>query len=135
MSNAPKFRAWDKKLNIFTNYHICDDIILFYDKHTGAWLSSKKYSDRFVLMQSTGLRDRNGIEIFEGDIVNAVRISEEFFDDYVGAIEYDLCEYVIEDEKGTFDPLLNYYCEDTSYELHEITVIGNIYENIELLKK
>lgn len=77
------------------------------------------------LMQYTGLKDKNGIEIYEGDIVNC--------------IECECCGYIgwNDSEAGFY---FNILLEDGRYEeeqlydyVDELEVIGNIYENHELL--
>lgn len=113
-----KFRAWDGLTKKITNYQICDDMVLFFDKHKGCWLKNQK--DRFVLIQYTGLKDKNGKEIYEGDIVVWIdsdgnkRQNKVFF------------------ERGAFR-ICNSYFEISEY--GELEVIGNIYENPELLEE
>lgn len=119
--NNLKFRAWDKTKEIFTNYQIVDDMLYFMDKFTGVWKRDDN-QDRFVLMQSTGLFDKNGVEIFEGDIVSRFnRIVEEV---------------VWNSRKG-------WWAIQTRGEIgltvlaqfiEVVEVIGNIYENKELLR-
>ena len=87
--------------------------------------------DKYVLMQSTGLKDKNGVEIFEGDVVlfsisngfdhlvnvKAIVQESDFHSGLVcKLVDFDL-EYLI-----YYDPVFH-----TDYE-----VIGNIYENPEL---
>lgn len=132
--NNLKFRAWDKKKDIFTNYQIVDNMLYFMDKFTGAWIRDDN-QDRFALMQSTGLKDKNGKEIFEGDIVNCGYLftgspfeEEDDYTEDIGVIKIVNCGAVVK-INGDFECLVDVLnnCED-------FEVIGNIYENKELLE-
>ena len=87
-------------------------------------------SDDCVLMQSTGFRDKNGKEIFEGDIVKVTDGDERtnFPDGGIGTIcgLDEIFMWYIDGQvhNGLFDISQEYYIE----------VIGNIYENQELLE-
>ena len=70
------------------------------------------------LMQYTGLKDKNGNEIYEGDVIR-----HEFEGEYGPYEHRDTVEY----HEGAFYPI----CEKPG---NEFEVIGNIYENPELLK-
>ncbi len=121
----PKFRAWLKYEGCFA-----DSIeSIRYDKET-VFLKWGGFGrgDRFEfyeveLMQSTGLRDKNGQEIFEGDIVR-------FFDSLY-TVFYDIEEgsYRLKphDDRWVVDYMSNFSSEE-SFE-----IIGNIYENKEQL--
>ena len=84
-----------------------------------------RHPERYHLMQYTGLKDKNGVEIYEGDICNCREYEcfgkIEWNEDNAGFYFY----VVVED--GGFD-------EERLYEYaDELEVIGNIYENPELL--
>lgn len=76
--------------------------------------------------QSTGLKDKNGVEIYEGDIVN---IRGGAF--YQGYWEIDEIFEVVYDKYGFL--LKNKDCKESFWIAEEIEVIGNIYENGDLL--
>ncbi len=77
--------------------------------------------------QYTGLKDKNGKEIYEGDIVEwAGYKMEVFWGEDIG-IGYGSCWRPCGDNKG--------YHESMTGFIDEYEVIGNIYDNPELLKK
>lgn len=87
------------------------------------------------IMQSTGLKDRNGVEVFEGDIVERTCIfNEELGEIYTGKVVYDkkCARYVINKPQKYTEPktedLRNALSDLSTYE-----VIGNIWESPELL--
>ena len=89
-----------------------------------------KISDNAILMQYTGLKDKNGVEIYEGDIIKIEKCFTNGVDklsDHIGEIKYLNCRFMATDE------YLNSLCPYT-YK-NQIEVIGNIYENPELLRE
>jgi len=120
-----KFRAWSKSQNRFVYRDECV-MILNSDgsldiRKTECWdMDFEEVNDDIVLMQYTGLKDKNRTEIYVGDILelsNGVRVVVEFAHGCFGA----------RDDTG-FSPLL-----DSLWGIGG-AVIGNIYENPELLK-
>ena len=124
-----KFRAWDREAKRFTNYQIgiFDDSVRFYDKAKGTWHNA---GERFELMQYTGLKDKHQKPIYEGDIVN-ISSHTPFYNivkfDEKGAA-FQLCPL---DKRWSKSYFTNY--ENVDKERFEI--IGNIYENKELLNE
>ncbi len=88
--------------------------------------NADKYKERFVIEQYTGLIDKNGTKIFEGDIVK----DGVLFGKVVYATPQDgfdgIAGFMVDD---VYDGLQNY----NSF-WHQVEVIGNIHDNPELLK-
>ena len=132
----PRFRAWDKARNEM-NYKVmvgnCDTD----DENWTCpiiWIEEKKdwlhFDDYECIMQSTGLKDKNGKEIFEEDIVQFEDCYEvsDFLYINTGIIEW--CQggfHVTNRDSVLMEDLLDGDSLD-------VTIIGNIYENPELLE-
>jgi len=121
-----KFRAWSKVANkIATVNAILTDSVLL---ETADGKSGSSDLSNVILMQYTGLKDKNGAEIWEGDVVvidnfNDGDAHEVKFGEYQTSEEHMLCWFY---ESRSALGLLSIAnpCE----------VIGNIYENPELIK-
>lgn len=131
MSRVIKFRYWDEKLK---NMKVYPDI---YDSRLQPYI-----------MQFTGLLDKKGKEIFEGDVILIQDTYTDKVDVGVGSVpvaqspDNHLCEVVF--RQGAFKFVVNedadfwnageYYLD--SEELGgDIEVIGNIYEDSDLIKQ
>lgn len=125
MNRPIKFRAWDKqnskfyaptheayKGNLFElMIGFGGDLLAHYMEDDSDGVKHESvFSDRFILMQFTGLTDKNGKEIYEGDIV------KWFYGDYaepsISTVDYNAPSFDVPDT--------------------EVEVIGNIFENPEL---
>lgn len=92
-----------------------------------SFLLSPKVKDFWVIMQSTGLTDKNGKEIFEGDVLQWKQ-KGVLRGGYVEWHEYKF--HVL----GFYDPKQD-IPEDAFSENYPLEVIGNIYENQDLLPR
>lgn len=132
MNREIKFRAWDKVKQIWCNYKIDDGTVYFMDNDTGCWYRNYhgKY-ENFDLMQYIGLKDMNNIEIYEGDIVKLSKENSDFKE--IGVVKFDenKASYVLETQDDDLSYNISYY----NYHKVYYRVIGNIYENKELLKQ
>lgn len=128
-----KFRAWNKTTK--TMHEV--DYINFVNK-TISVLTFDIWEFAFEdmdLMQYIGLKDKNGVEIYENYIVTFNNDGETI----EAIVEFRLGKYTARDIRYSESDFDEYY---DIYDLHEIyhtigselEVIGNIYENAELLK-
>lgn len=150
MEDRHKYRVWDKERKIMWEMWPTEEGYFFTDGSPNALETHESYyefgeilmmEDRFVLLQCTGLKDKNGTLIFEGDILKLV-LRKDFigFNENVEVVElywhdskfesgWWLKNENIPDIGGPVDFSLDWL---TSY---EVEVIGNKYEHSHLLTK
>jgi uncharacterized phage protein (TIGR01671 family) len=126
-----KFRAWNGRDMLFHE----NGLYLAIGGGTwGIWKSDnelvlKNNDDVAELMQFTGLLDKNGKEIYEGDIVTMKHLQG-----FKGALTGHVVGSVRDDEYGLYDWRWWVKIKDHLVFFHDAPeVIGNIYENPELL--
>lgn len=126
----PKFRAWDK---LDKKIYEVEDISWFNGEFDfiGDGITFKRNADDVELMQSTGLKDKNGKEIFEGDIITNGK-------DVMSIKRHNTLGFYVE-QKGEVQFIadgmdLEEFEEDAKEIADSIEIIGNIYENPELLE-
>lgn len=147
----PKFRAWDNAVNKMWNVetiYIEDEWVKVNDG--SIYGITKDLVRDYVLMQSTGLKDKNGVEIYEGDIIEFE--DEAFcypFDDEAIVETINRAQIIIDKVKGIF--LENFMVKDSTiakeykyyYDLptsektiffKECSVVGNVFEDENLLE-
>lgn len=125
---VPKFRCWDERLGLTEVVSIDFFRKKIKINHWEYGDSNFFPLDEVVLMQSTGLKDKNGVEIFEGDVLKNTRngkIRRVHWNP--SCASFHLSKHGIEESKVEYWSLSN---PQWSYE-----IIGNIYENPELLEQ
>lgn len=95
-------------------------------------LAPRQDFDRETVGQSTGLRDKNEKEIYEGDIIKKHDESMPEYDGAIGSVIYDEMEFVIKLESNA--DWAFYYPDGRNFTPSQLEVIGNIYQNPDLLK-
>jgi uncharacterized phage protein (TIGR01671 family) len=123
-----KFRAWDKKLNkyidMFLGFVLNDGVLEYLE-------DVMNVEKQVIIEQYTGLKDKNGVEIYAGDIV---KLYAEVYDTFgfeitkkeTGKIVFNSGAFFISTDTEN-DPIYAY--ED------DFEVIGNIHENADLLEE
>ena len=147
MNREIKFRVWDKTTNtMFEDNKSTDITIEAYREMVdinGILLDYESECEA-VLMQYTGLKDKNGKEIYEGDILSGGNRFDECYGTPVIKIgNYDECKELFDEEgdfyelscTGVYFEFNNNTCTGIDYTcISNFEVIGNIYENPELLE-
>jgi uncharacterized phage protein (TIGR01671 family) len=119
-----KFRVWDKQRQRFSKNNMMG--------MDGAICCS--HPEHYVIMQYTGLLDKNGVEVYEEDIL---KVASNGYSNYISAYGHNCRVEYHEDRCGYIATTGNGYDTRNAFNLNcdaEIKVIGNIYENPELIK-
>ena len=122
MDDNLKFRKWDKESKTMSDVEVLD------------LRPGQTYTDNPVIMQSTGLKDINSKEIFEGDILkltSAANYDEEKYVEVKYSSQYGAF-IVLPSKEYLSEGLYAVYGKDGFY--HEYPkIVGNIYQNLELI--
>ena len=122
-----RYRAWDK---LDKEIYGVEEIHWYLGKFEfiGDGITFQRLADEVELMQSTGLLDKNGKEIFEGDVVRQVRTQPTIENETITGVVTMLegAWLIVNDNEQLASDLWS--------ETDENEIIGNIYENPELLE-
>ena len=126
MEREIKYRAWlkeEKKMVIVETIDFSEKSIQYLEKNEiiDAYLLRTTFLEDIELMQNTGIKDKNDVEIYEGDIV----ILNDAEEENRCVVKYKYGSYILVD--GDLRENLS------NVENRFLEVIGNIYENPELL--
>ena len=125
----PKFRAWDgaKKEMFKDTFAITESgQVVVVEQEFVTSPPDYVFVDHLVIMQSTGIKDKNGKEIFEGDIVDykGRKAIIKWHGSYASFIYRFVDE--MQERVSEWDPLFLAY--------HHFEIIGNVYEDKEFLE-
>lgn len=125
----PKFRAWDgaKKEMFKDTFAITESgQVVVVEQEFVTSSPDYVFVDHLVIMQSTGIKDKNGKEIFEGDIVDykGRKAIIKWHGSYASFIYRFVDE--MQERVSEWEPLFLAY--------HHFEIIGNVYENKEFLE-
>lgn len=131
---TPKFRAWDStKKEMFKDTFAITESgqVVVVEQESVACSPDYVFVDHLVIMQSAGLFDRNGKEIFEGDIITNGP-------DVMCMKRHNTLGFYVE-KKGKVEfiadcAILEEFEEDAKEIADSLEIIGNIYENKDILE-
>jgi uncharacterized phage protein (TIGR01671 family) len=126
MHREIKFRVWDNENKTwidpwwiqFGSYNrLITDV--------GCYVNLQEHPDRYVIQQYTGVKDKNGKEVYEGDIINVIESSL-----YHSRVEVAFTGTVIYDVSNVAFQVINNEGKQSSFIGQEVSceVIGNIFE-------
>ena len=133
----PKLRVWDKTTNqmrgcygfneLEREVYVCSVADDEFNGRLRTVHALKRDFDEVILMQSTGLKDKHGVEIYEGDVVEY--LDGEF--SFIAKVAWSDWMWYLEG----INPKESFMLDDVAdNETADVEIIGNIYENPELLE-
>lgn len=130
MQRKLKFRVWDKRIHCFVNFSgmFAPQFGISYLNGCLESLTCTRENSDFVIQQFTGLKDKRGKEIFEGDIVKFI------YTTYEHEYEEEIGEVYFENGMFMFSRSCEFCTADCNFREESLEIVGNIFENPELIK-
>ncbi|MCI3922460.1 YopX family protein [Paenibacillus sp. TRM 82003] len=125
-----KFRVWSKENGFMYEW---EDLLGFDGFKEHMEIAETGDQNHSPMMQYTGLKDKNGKEIYEGDVLHVLELTNKELSSYASPVEFIDFGFLVTEPNGTQVPLACFH--KSSYPLFEIEIIGNIYEHPSLLKE
>jgi YopX protein len=119
MKREIKFRVWDKYEGYFNSEYSINGMYVYGYCEGGQIPTEEQH--KLIFMQFTGLKDKNGKEIYEGDVLRNTWNHRTF------VVEWDEGEYPFQSDADST-------ANEWNVKYGGCEVIGNIYQNPELLK-
>lgn len=137
MKREIKFRAWDLDFKKMLMVHEATFV-----NGTMIGVKGVNWDSKVIVMQSTGLHDKNGKEIYEGDVLESTETGRIYrilyLESWTRFAQYELVETIGQrDEDGSIlrsNGISEDFSDDCLSNPEFYEVIGNIYKNPELLK-
>ncbi len=120
------FRAWDKTENKYKKFDGMHDTMTISREGKVEYYNLQNGSgfDEYILEQFTGLTDKNGNKIFEGDVIHV----DDYDEGWNSTVEFNGGAFAVDVEGKDYDYTAIGWLE------YEVEVIGNIHDNPELLE-
>ena len=130
----PKFRAWDSaKKEMFKDTFVITESgqVVVVEQEFVTSTPDYIFVEHLVIMQSTGLKDKNGKEIFEGDILKVANNDSSWFE--VVKYDHNKAMFISKEMNLKYEvPETPLYDLFSPY-LFKVEVIGNIWEDGDLI--
>ncbi len=119
MKREIKFRAWDKIDERFLDND--EPFEIYIDGSFQGLRGAIDWNEDYEIMQCTGIKDKNGVEVYEGDKIKLEKINGKFWE-----VFYDEGSWELKNSREYYNNGDYYRGDDIDWE--DCEVIGNIYE-------